>query len=114
MQSILAQAYFMAGRYDDSIALCQKILETDAKHLEARSTLAESYNSLAIDEKNKKDAAIVLSYHQKAFDIRQQLANEHPENAKYNANWVARSIILACCWISRRRRRMRWPCFSWR
>ena len=85
VQSILAQAYLMAGRYDDSVALCQKILETDAKHREARSTRAESYNSLAIDDKNKNDAAIALSYHQKAFEIRQQLANEHPDNAKYNA-----------------------------
>ncbi len=89
VQTILAQAYFMASRFQDTIQLCKKVLETNPEAVEIRSTMAETYNSLAIDEKNDQDAATALNYHQQAFEIRQQLVIEHPENAEYNAKLAA-------------------------
>jgi serine/threonine protein kinase/tetratricopeptide (TPR) repeat protein/Flp pilus assembly protein TadD len=81
----LAKSYFRAGRYDDTVTLCQAILATDAKHAEARSLLADTYNSLAIDEKNAQDMAAALKYHQQALALREGLVHEFPGKPDYLA-----------------------------
>jgi serine/threonine protein kinase/Flp pilus assembly protein TadD len=84
--TILAEAYYRAVRYDEAIQLCQEILKSDPKSVAARSTLAQTYNTLALDPAAKKDLAGALKYHQQAFEIREQLAGEHTEDPQYNAD----------------------------
>ncbi len=81
----LAKAYFRSKRYDDTAALCQSILETDSKHAETRSLLANTYNSLACDDKNDKDMAAALKYHQQALLLREGLVQDFPDNPEYLA-----------------------------
>ena len=83
--TLLANAYFIAKRYDDAIRLCQEMLKSDPENWEVHSTLAETYNSLAIEKSDAKDLAAALQHHQEAFEIRQKLIQQHPDNAEYNA-----------------------------
>lgn len=83
--TLLAKTYLIAKRYDDTVRLSQEILKADPENWEIQSTLAETYNTLAIDEKNSKDLAVALQFHQQAFEIRQQLVQKHPQSAEYNA-----------------------------
>ena len=81
----LAQAYFRRGRYDDVVSLCEEILQDDEAHPETRSLLSETYNSLAISEKNDDNIAAALSYHQQALTLREGLVQDFPDNSWYVA-----------------------------
>ncbi len=82
----LAKAYYYATRYEDTIKLCQNVLRAAPEHAETRSLLADSYNSLAIDAKNKtKSIDAALDYHRQAFELRQALVHDFGENSSYLA-----------------------------
>jgi serine/threonine protein kinase len=82
----LADAYFWAKRYDDTVTLCKEILTAEPKHAEARRLLATTYNSLAIAEDTNTDVAAALDFHQKALTIRQALIEEFPDKLEYLAD----------------------------
>ena len=81
----LADAYFMAGRHDEAIEVCRQVLETHPKTVAARSTLAETYNTLGSGASGDNNIAAALQYHRQAFAIRQELVTEYPGSAEYNA-----------------------------
>jgi len=83
--SALVEAYYFAARYDDVARLAEEILKTAPDEVSVLSTLAEMYNTQAIDLNDKKDKAGALALHQKAFDIRQKLVESHPDSAEFNA-----------------------------
>jgi serine/threonine protein kinase/tetratricopeptide (TPR) repeat protein len=82
--AILAEAYFLAGRYDDTIQLCVQLLKDDPDDAAVRGTLAETYNTLAVNARQGDNAA-ALRHHQQAFEVRGELVRQHPEDAGYNA-----------------------------
>lgn len=83
--TLLAEAYYHGQRYDDTVVLCQEVLKSNPDAVGVRSTLAETYNTLAINKKEGQDDAAALKYHQQAFEIRQKLASEFRDQAEYNA-----------------------------
>jgi serine/threonine protein kinase/tetratricopeptide (TPR) repeat protein len=85
IQSVLVEAYRSAGRYDDAMALAEKVLATNPESVAVRSALAETYNQVAVSEKNRSDVATELSYHQKALEIRRKLVEQQPQSAEFNA-----------------------------
>ncbi len=85
LQVALARTYFFAPRYDDTVTLCQDVLLAEAGHVEAMSLLADTYNQLAVGDKNKNDFGAALEYHQQAFELREALVRDFPENPRYVA-----------------------------
>jgi serine/threonine protein kinase/tetratricopeptide (TPR) repeat protein len=81
----LAKSYFRAARYDETMKICQTILKTEPKHAETRSLLANTYNSLALADKNDGNTAIALAYHKQALPLRQGLVDDFPDNPDYLA-----------------------------
>jgi eukaryotic-like serine/threonine-protein kinase len=88
-QTTLAQAYLLAGRYDETVQCCQEILGIHPEAVEIRSTLAQAYNSVAVEAHKKADTAKALKYHQLALNLREGLANEFPDDARHNAELAA-------------------------
>ncbi|MBS0266699.1 MAG: protein kinase, partial [Planctomycetes bacterium] len=85
-QLALAKAYYYATRYEDTVKLCQIVLRAEPEHAEARSLLAETYNSLAVSAgNNPKSIDAALDYHRQAFELRQALVHDFNENASYVA-----------------------------
>ena len=81
----LAKAYFWARRYDDNVALCEEILETDPLHADTRSTLARTFDTLSSVNKDDVGDAAALAYHRQALALREALVQEFPDNADYLA-----------------------------
>jgi serine/threonine protein kinase/tetratricopeptide (TPR) repeat protein len=86
LQAGLASAYFFAGRYDDTVKLCLAALKVEPKHAELRSLLADSYNELATAAGKKNDVATALAHHQRAFELREALVRDIPDNPRYLAH----------------------------
>ncbi len=82
----LADAYFFDRRFNDTVLLCQRILQTAPKHAAVRSRLGDSYDGQAIEawKQNKFDDALAL--HRQAFSLREELTREFPRNPAYLAN----------------------------
>lgn len=85
LQSALASAYFFAGRHDDTVKLCQTVMQGEPEHAAVRGLLAETYNELAVAANNKKNFAAALKYHQQAFDLREALVRVFPEDSRHLA-----------------------------
>ena len=82
----LAKAYYYSARYEDAIKLCQNVLIAEPTHAETRSLLADTYNSLALDARDKaKNIDASLNYHRQAFELRQSLVRDFGENPSYLA-----------------------------
>jgi eukaryotic-like serine/threonine-protein kinase len=84
VQAGLADAYFLAGRYDDTITLCQAVIQVEPKHAGVRSLLSDTQNQLANDRDNK-DIAAALARHRMAFDLREGLVRDFPDDPRYLA-----------------------------
>jgi tetratricopeptide (TPR) repeat protein/serine/threonine protein kinase len=87
--AILAAAYYWANRHDEAIQLCQRALAANPGAAPVRRTLADTYAALAKNADNIKDYAVALQYHQQAFEIRDKLVQQHPDDAGYNAELAA-------------------------
>jgi serine/threonine protein kinase/WD40 repeat protein/Flp pilus assembly protein TadD len=95
LQSALASAYFFAGRHGDTVKLCQAIMQGEPGDATVRSLLADAYNELAVAASNKKDLAAALKYHQQAFDLREVLVRDFPDDSRYLAQLGATVNNLA-------------------
>lgn len=85
LQAALATAYFFANRYDDTVKLCQTVLQEEPQHGAVRSLLADTYNQLAVTDSDKKKVASALKYHQQAFELREALVRDFPDDPRYLA-----------------------------
>jgi serine/threonine protein kinase/WD40 repeat protein/Flp pilus assembly protein TadD len=85
LQAALAAAYFFAGRFNDTVKLCQIAMQREPEHGAVRSLLADTYNDLAVAEGNKKNATAALKYHQQAFELREALVRDFPDDPRYLA-----------------------------
>ncbi|MBL8816508.1 MAG: protein kinase [Planctomyces sp.] len=81
----LVEAYYFGQRHGDVIRLSEETLATNPENVSVLSTLAETYNSQAIELDEKKDDAGALALHQKAFEIRRKLVEKYPDSAEFNA-----------------------------
>jgi len=99
----LAKSYYRAQRYDETISLCQTILNTKPKHAEVRSLLANTYNALAT--RDKTSIRIALEYHQKALALREELVHEFPDNSICLAELGGTLHNLGVLLLKQRRRR---------
>ncbi len=109
LQAGLASAYFFAGRYDDTVKLCQTILQAEPGHAETRSLLAETYNTLAVGDKNKSDIEAALKYHRQAFELREALVRDFPENPRVSGPTGGHGEQPGrTCWASKGSRRKPW------
>ncbi len=77
----LAKAYLQAGRFDETVKLCQEMLEEEPQNPEARSLLAETFNNLAVQHED--DVSTAMTFHQQALGLRESLAQDFPDNPKY-------------------------------
>ncbi|HZN36562.1 MAG TPA: protein kinase, partial [Pirellulaceae bacterium] len=81
----LATGYFLAGRYDDTEKLCQHVLQIAPKHAEVRGLLSDTYNELGKAANDKNDVPATFKHYQRAFDLREGLVRDFPDNAAYLA-----------------------------
>jgi serine/threonine protein kinase/tetratricopeptide (TPR) repeat protein len=84
-QVALARAYFFAGRHDDTVRLCEDVLQAEAGNAEARSLLADTYNELAVARSRKDDLDAALQHHRQAFALRESLVRDFSDNPRYLA-----------------------------
>jgi len=82
--SILARVYFAIGRYEDSIATYQQV-STVGTNPGVKGILAWAFESLALRDFENGDLATGLEYLRKALMINQELVEQFPEDAAYNA-----------------------------
>ncbi|MBW3539799.1 MAG: protein kinase, partial [Planctomycetes bacterium] len=75
----------MKPRCDETVELCQDILQAEPGHAEARSLLADTYNALAIAADDKGDLETALKHHQQAFELREALVRGNPDRPEYLA-----------------------------
>jgi tetratricopeptide (TPR) repeat protein/serine/threonine protein kinase len=85
VQFWLAQAYFHAQRYDETVQLGKAVLDARPEHPETRSLLANTYNVLAIAESDANRIDTALKHHQQAFALRDALAREFNDQPQYLA-----------------------------
>ena len=85
LQVSLARAYFVDRRFDDTVKLCKEVLLAEAGHVEARNLLADAYNDLANADYEKAAFAAALEQNRQAFELREGLVRDAPENPRYLA-----------------------------
>lgn len=64
-----SQAFFLAGRYEDSLTMAQQALQRQPEHLEARLQRAEALNGLKRSHEAAQDMAALLQTHPDDFKV---------------------------------------------